>query len=139
MGWLEFEGQYAMRPEDAEQNLDAMFDLLDAAKALIHPMPDPARNAFALRRIALTLGGDPRQLEALLATDPHQLGERATKWTVPLLLTHLRRAGAEVSEHALRRTLHWLGWRWKRPRYELGQPDPAYALKNKGSWSKSGR
>lgn len=79
------------------------------------------------------------QLEALLATDPHQLGERATNWTVPLLVTHLQRAGAAVSEHTLRRTLHRLGWRWKRPRYELGRPDPAYEFKKGGSWSRSGR
>jgi transposase len=79
------------------------------------------------------------QLEALLATDPQQLGERATTWTVPLLLTQLQRAGVDVSEHTLRRTLHRLGWRWKRPRFELGRPDPAYAEKKKGSWTKSGR
>ena len=84
-------------------------------------------------------GGRPRRmdargighLEALLATDPHQLGERATNWTVPLLVTHLRRAGIEASAHTLRRTLHRLGWRWKRPRYELGRPDPAYDLKKR--------
>lgn len=77
-----------------------------------------------------------RHLEALLATDPHELGEQATDWTVPLLLTKLSQAGYAVSEHTLRRTLHRLGWRWKRPRYELGRPDPAYDLKKKWSWSR---
>ena len=77
-----------------------------------------------------------RQLEALLATDPHTLGEQATEWTVPLLLSHLSRAGYELSEHTLRRTLHRLGWRWKRSRYELGRPDPAYEPKKTWSWSR---
>jgi transposase len=77
-----------------------------------------------------------RQLEALLVTDPHTVGEQATEWTVPLLLTHLSQAGYDLSEHTLRRTLHQLGWRWKRSRYELGRPDPAYAGKKTWSWSK---
>lgn len=77
-----------------------------------------------------------RQLEALLATDPHTLGEQATEWTVPLLLSHLSQAGYDLSEHTLRRTLHWLGWRWKRSRYELGRPDPAYEAKKTWSWSR---
>lgn len=76
------------------------------------------------------------QLERLLATDPHELGEQATNWTVPLLLTHLSRRGYAVSEHTLRRTLHRLGWRWKRPRYELGRPDPAYEVKKTRLWRK---
>lgn len=76
------------------------------------------------------------QLEALLATDPHDLDEQASDWTVPLLLTHLSQVGYALSEHTLRRTLHRLGWRWKRPRYELGRPDPDYAEKKKGSWSR---
>lgn len=68
-------------------------------------------------------------LELLLDSDPQTVGEQATNWTVPLLWTHLARAGYAVSQHTLRRTLHRLGWRWKRPRYELGRPDPAYAEK----------
>lgn len=80
--------------------------------------------------------GGSRQLETLLATDPHERGEQATEWTAPLLLSHLSQAGYEVSEHTLRRTLHRLGWRWKRPRYELGRPDPAYESKKNWSWSK---
>ena len=76
------------------------------------------------------------ELERLVATDPQRQGEQATTWTVPLLWAHLQRAGYELSEHTLRRTLHRLGWRWKRPRYELGRPDPAYAEKKKRSWSR---
>jgi transposase len=76
------------------------------------------------------------ELQQLLGTDPQQLGEQATDWTVPLLRTHLSRAGYELSEHTLRRTLHRLGWRWKRPRYELGRPDPAYEGKKKRLWSR---
>ena len=77
-----------------------------------------------------------RQVETFLATDPHVVGEQASEWTVPLLLTHVQQAGYLLSEHTLRRTLHQVGWRWKRPRYELGQPDPASVEKQRRLWSK---
>ena len=72
-------------------------------------------------------------LEQWLKADPQTLGEQTTGWTVPLLHTRLTQAGYAVSQRTLRRTLHRLGWRWKRPRYVLGRPDPAYEEK-KGRW-----
>ena len=68
-------------------------------------------------------------LTALLATDPQARGHRATGWTVPLLRTELDQAGFGVAPKTVRRALHRLGYRWKRPRYVLGRPDPAYAEK----------
>lgn len=74
-------------------------------------------------------GGGEAVLEALLAEDPQALGQHATGWTVPLLRAELERAGHAVGERTIRRALHRLGWRWKRPKYVLGRPDPAYAEK----------
>lgn len=82
-------------------------------------------------------GGRPRRLdmaaeatlEQVLADDPQAHGYAATDWTVPLLRTELAQRGHDLSERTLRRTLHRLGWRWKRPKYVLGRPDPAYAAK----------
>ena len=68
-------------------------------------------------------------LTELLATDPQTQGHRATGWTVPLLRTELATRGTRVSERTIRRALHRLGYRWKRPRYLLGRPDPDYAAK----------
>ena len=65
----------------------------------------------------------------LLSADPQAQGHHATGWTVPLLLGELTRRGWVVHEHTLRRTLKRLGYRWKRPQYVLGRPDPAYAEK----------
>lgn len=65
----------------------------------------------------------------LLATEPQARGHRATGWTVPLLRTELATAGYAVSAKTVRRALHRLGYRWKRPRYVLGRPDPEYAEK----------
>lgn len=76
-----------------------------------------------------------RLLEQWLASDPQTLGEQTTGWTVPLLHTRLTHAGYPISQRTLRRTLHRLGWRWKRPKYVLGRPDPAYEEK-KGRWSR---
>ena len=66
-------------------------------------------------------------LARLLAADPPARGHRATGWTVPLLRGELMAAGYAVGERTIRRALHRLGYRWKRPRYLLGRPDPDYA------------
>ena len=76
-----------------------------------------------------------RLLEHWLETDPQTLGEQTTGWTVPLLHTRLTQADYPISQRTLRRALHRLGWRWKRPKYVLGRPDPAYEEK-KGRWSR---
>lgn len=68
-------------------------------------------------------------LTGLLDTDPQQRGHRATGWTVPLLRTELAAAGCVVAPRTIRRALHRLGYRWKRPQYVLGRPDPAYGEK----------
>jgi transposase len=68
-------------------------------------------------------------LEGLLAQDPQARGHLAAHWTVPLLRAELAAAGVAASERTVRRALRRLGWRWKRPKYVLGRPDPAYAEK----------
>ena len=68
-------------------------------------------------------------LVGLLASDPQRHGYRATGWTVPLLQAELAQASYAVSPKTIRRALHRLGYRWKRPQYVLGRPDPAYAGK----------
>lgn len=72
-------------------------------------------------------------LEALLTerlvSDPQTHGHHATGWTVPLLHGEARNAGLAVSEATVRRAIRRLGWRWKRPKYVLGRPDPLYAQK----------
>ena len=69
-------------------------------------------------------------LERLLTEgDPQAHGYAATGWTVPLLRTELAKQGWDAAERTIRRTLHRLGWRWKRPKFALGRPDPAYAEK----------
>lgn len=68
-------------------------------------------------------------LEGLLGEEPQARGHLAANWTVPLLRGELERAGERVSERTIRRALHRLAWRWKRPKYVLGRPDPAYAEK----------
>ncbi len=68
-------------------------------------------------------------LTELLASDPQSHGHRSTGWTVPLLQGELATRGTVVGERTIRRALHRLGSRWKRPRYILGRPDPAYAAK----------
>jgi len=68
-------------------------------------------------------------LEGVLASDPQARGHQATGWTVPLLRTELARAGTQVGERTIRRALKRRGYRWKRPQYVLGRPDPAYEEK----------
>jgi transposase len=69
-------------------------------------------------------------LDALVAEgDPQVYGYAAANWTAPLLRAELAKRGWPAAERTIRRTLHRLGWRWKRPKYILGRPDPAYAEK----------
>jgi transposase len=71
-----------------------------------------------------------RTLEALLEEDhPQAHGYASTNWTAALLRTELAKQGWPASERTLRRTLHRRGYRWKRPKFVLGRPDPAYAEK----------
>jgi transposase len=77
--------------------------------------------------------------DLLQATDPQAHGYRATGWTAPLLQTELAAQGYRASLHTIRRTLHRLGWRWKRPKYVLGRPDPAYAEKKSPRRASSSR
>jgi transposase len=84
------------------------------------PHPGAARHLGA--------AGEARLVE-LLETDPQGHGHQATGWTVPLLRTELAAVGYAVSAKTVRRALHRLGYRWKRPRYVLGRPDPDYAAK----------
>jgi transposase len=59
-------------------------------------------------------------LAAVLEQDPRDCGYAATTWTAPLLQRHLRQAHQQtVSERSVRRAIHRLGYRWKRPRYRL--------------------
>jgi transposase len=87
----------------------------------------------AVRR--LDAPGEQR-LSELLTSDPQAAGYAATGWTVPLLRTELAKGGWHASGRTIRRTLHRLGWVWKRPRFVLGRPDPAYAAKKGQSQSK---
>jgi transposase len=68
-------------------------------------------------------------LETLLGQDPQARGHAATGWTVALLRHELAAAGIAAGERTIRRALHRLGWRWKRPKFVLGRPDPAYVEK----------
>jgi transposase len=69
--------------------------------------------------------GGETVLSGLVAEDPQAHGHQATGWTVPLLRTELAQAGYAVGERTIRRALHRLGYRWKRPRSVLGRPDLA--------------
>ena len=75
-------------------------------------------------RIRMLDAGALHLLEQWLEADPQTYGEQTTGWTVPLLHTRLRQAGYAVRQRTLRRGLQRLGWRWKRPKYVLGRPDP---------------
>jgi transposase len=62
--------------------------------------------------------------------DPFRLGYNTTGWTVALLARHLgHKYGCPISARTLRRRMHRLGLRWKRPRYVYATKDPHRAQK----------
>jgi len=73
-------------------------------------------------------------VELLEEGDPQRRGYRSTGWTVPMLKSELAKAGYVVSERTVRRTLKRLGFRWKRPKYVLGRPDPDHESKKGRSY-----
>ena len=59
-----------------------------------------------------------RRLRHVLATDPRTRGYHAATWTAPLLAAYCAKEfRCPVSPRTVRRRLHALGYRWKRPRY----------------------
>lgn len=86
-------------------------------------------------------GRPPEQRDAvaevlgeLLPTAPTDHGYRHPTWTTPLLMAHLAREHQiEASEATVRRALHDLGYRWKRPRFVLSRRDPNWRQAKGGS------
>lgn len=72
-------------------------------------------------------------LRSLLMLSPERCGYRAQHWTVRLLRDQLRKdLDQEYSDDTVRRSLHRLGYVWKRPRYVLA-PDPEQEKKTPNS------
>ena len=86
-------------------------------------------------------GRPPEQRDAvaevlgeLLPTAPTDHGYRHPAWTTPLLVAHLAREHRlAVSDTTVRRALHGLGYRWKRPRFVLSRRDPNWRQAKGGS------
>jgi len=73
-------------------------------------------------------------LSSLMETDPRGHGYRYPTWTVPLLRHHLQEVcGIDASETTIRRALHGLGYRWKRPRFVLSRRSPTWRQAKGGS------
>jgi transposase len=67
----------------------------------------------------------PTRLKRELGRDPLRLGYTTTTWTVPLLAKHLGRLyDGALSPDTLRRRMHEIGWRWKRPRHVFSDKEP---------------
>jgi transposase len=121
----------------AEQPVEQVAATLDCGRATVYAWAAAYRTDGLAGLAARPRGQRPPLLSAAavalleqrLTEDPQTRGQHATGWTVPLLQAELAAAGHVVSERTIRRTLHRRGWRWKRPKYVLGRPDPAYAEK----------
>jgi transposase len=101
---------------------------------------DTARPRDRRLRDAARSGRPPDTREAveealaeLMPTPPTEHGYRHPAWTTPLLLAHLQRQGVAVSDTTVRRALHRLGYRWKRPRFVLSRRHPNWRQAKGGS------
>lgn len=113
----------------------AIYSWVDAFRSHGHPDPHfslgSSINASALMGRPSSFTQELEDLlEALLDYSPRDLGYQAMKWTVPLLLEHLKAVeGTDLSDSTLRRQLKKMKYDWKRSRYTLA-PDPHLAKKN---------
>lgn len=73
------------------------------------------------------------RIPQLLETSPGEFGYRHAEWTAGLLQAQLAREGSDASEGSIRRALHQLGYRWKRPRYVLSRRSPTWRQSKGGS------
>ena len=85
------------------------------------PPAERLRDADRSGRPPDTRDGVREVLAALMPSAPTDHGYRHPAWTTPLLLAHLGRQGVEASDTTVRRALHALGYRWKRPRFVLSR------------------
>ena len=85
------------------------------------PRADRLRDADRSGRPPATRDAAEELLAELMPGAPTDHGYRHPAWTTPLLLAHLRREGVEASDTTVRRALHRLGYRWKRPRFVLSR------------------
>ena len=73
------------------------------------------------------------RVRTLMAHAPRDFGYRNSQWTTPLLVAHLKADGVHASEDTVRRALHELGYRWKRPRFVLRRRAPTWKQSKGGS------
>jgi transposase len=85
------------------------------------PRSERLRDAPRSGRPPEQRGAVAEQLAELMPSAPTDHGYRHPAWTTPLLLAHLTRDGVEASDTTVRRALHRLGYRWKRPRFVLSR------------------
>ncbi|MBN9518720.1 helix-turn-helix domain-containing protein [bacterium] len=85
------------------------------------PRGERLRDAARSGRPPGTRDGVQEVLAGLMPTAPTAHGYRHPSRTTPLLLAHLKRGGVEASDTTVRRALHRLGYRWKRPRFVLSR------------------
>jgi transposase len=97
------------------------------------PRDDRLRDADRSGRPPVTRDAAEAALAELMPTAPTDHGYRHPAWTTPLLLAHLRRQGVEASAATVRRALHRLGYRWKRPRFVLSRRRPHWRQAKGGS------
>ncbi|HJZ58070.1 MAG TPA: helix-turn-helix domain-containing protein [Gemmataceae bacterium] len=81
----------------------------------------PRSGRPAVQRAAAT-----EAIRAALATRPTDHGYRHPGWTAGLLRRHLEHNGVVASRTTVRRALHGLGYRWKRPRHSLARRKPTW-------------
>jgi transposase len=85
------------------------------------PRGDRLRDAQRPGRPPETRDSVQAALAGLMPSAPTEYGYRHPAWTTPLLLAHLARLGVAASDTTVRRALHALGYRWKRPRFVLSR------------------
>ena len=113
----------------------AIYDIVERYQRRSHlPVAERIRDQPHPGRPATQRCRTRQIIEALLKQPPSQFGYRAPVWTVPMLRRQVeKRLRRRISPDTVRRALHDLRYRYKRPRLVLARRSPHWRQAKGGS------
>lgn len=133
--WLDAGESMAQVADRLNMSRQAIYDLVDRYQSQHDkPVGERVRDQSHAGRPPEKLEATIEVIEPLLSQNPREYGYRELVWTVPILRRQVeKQTGARVSHQTMRRALHVLRYRYKRPRYVSSRRSPTWKQAKGGS------